>query len=64
MLLWHERGGPAVAPPERRSFGTRLIEDGSVYELGGQVTLEFLAPGVRCELRFPLARSDDPPSDL
>jgi len=64
VLLWQERGGPEVAPPEQRSFGTRLIEDGIAYELGGQVALEFLPPGVRCELRFPLERSDGPPGHL
>jgi kynurenine formamidase len=64
VLLWRERGGPEVSPPEQRSFGTRLIEDGIAYELGGQVTLEFLPPGVRCELRFPLERSARPPGHL
>jgi two-component sensor histidine kinase len=64
VLLWQERGGPEVAPPERRSFGSRLIEDGIAYELGGEVNLEFLPPGVRCELRFPLERSDGPPGNL
>jgi PAS domain S-box-containing protein len=64
VLLWQERGGPEVAPPEQRSFGTRLIEDGIAYELGGQVTLAFLAAGVRCELRFPLDRSDATPGGL
>jgi hypothetical protein len=61
VLLWQERGGPEVSPPERRSFGTRLIEDGIAYEFGGEVNLEFLPPGVRCELRFPLALAGDPP---
>jgi PAS domain S-box-containing protein len=64
VLLWQERGGPEVSPPERRSFGTRLIEDGIAYEFGGEVNLEFLPPGVRCELRFPLERSDGPPGHL
>ncbi|HSA79674.1 MAG TPA: sensor histidine kinase [Geminicoccaceae bacterium] len=62
VLLWQERGGPEVAPPARRSFGTRLIEDGIAYEFGGQVTLEFLPPGLRCELRFPLEPSDGAPA--
>ena len=56
VLLWQESGGPPVAPPARRSFGTELIEGGIAYELAGKVRLEFPPQGVRCELRFPLAR--------
>src|SRR5580704_2714805 len=32
-LVWTERGGPAVQPPTRRSFGTRMMES-----LGQQLT--------------------------
>jgi PAS domain S-box-containing protein len=52
-LLWQERGGPRVAPPEHRSFGTQLIEAGIAHELDGAVALTFDPDGVRCELRFP-----------
>ena len=27
-LRWEESGGPAVAPPQRRGFGSRMIEQG------------------------------------
>ena len=30
---WRERGGPAVLPPKRRGFGSRLIEQGLANEL-------------------------------
>ncbi len=53
VLVWQERGGPEVAPPEQRSFGTQLIEAGIAHELDGKVTLTFDPDGVRCELRFP-----------
>jgi two-component sensor histidine kinase len=53
-LLWQERGGPAVSPPTRRGFGTRLLERSATYELGGKVDLRFPPEGVRCELAFPL----------
>jgi PAS domain S-box-containing protein len=53
LLLWQERGGPRVSPPEQRSFGTQLIEAGIAHELNGAVTLAFDPQGVRCELRFP-----------
>jgi PAS domain S-box-containing protein len=58
VLLWQERGGPAVRPPERRSFGSELIERGIAYGLGGSARLEFPPEGLRCELRFPLARRE------
>ena len=43
-LDWTEAGGPRVAgPPERRGFGTRLLERGLARDLG---------PGSAVELRF------------
>jgi PAS domain S-box-containing protein len=54
VLVWQERDGPEVRSPQRRSFGTELIERGIPHELGGSARLDFLAHGVRCELRLPL----------
>ncbi|HZH28996.1 MAG TPA: HWE histidine kinase domain-containing protein [Azospirillaceae bacterium] len=48
LLEWRERDGPPVAPPQRRGFGSRLIERGLAYELGGEVRLLFDPEGVRC----------------
>ncbi len=59
VLLWQERGGPPVRPPERRSFGSELIERGIAYGLGGTARLEFPPDGLRCELRLPLAQRPD-----
>ena len=53
-LRWRERGGPAVTPPPQRGFGSRLIEDGVSYQLGGQVELRFPAEGVECRFRLPV----------
>ena len=52
---WREQGGPPVAPPARRSFGTRLIESGVKAELGGRVEIAFASEGLRCDLDIPLA---------
>lgn len=54
VLVWQERGGPKVEPPQRRSFGTKLIERAVAHELNGEAKLEFPEAGVRCTLRFPL----------
>ncbi len=53
-LQWTESGGPAVEPPTRRGFGSRLIDDGVPYELGGEVALEFPRNGVVCTIDVPL----------
>jgi hypothetical protein len=52
-LRWTERGGPPVEPPERPSFGTRLIRRAFASEPGGGAELDFAADGVRFDARFP-----------
>ncbi|HEX2117348.1 MAG TPA: PAS domain S-box protein [Alphaproteobacteria bacterium] len=54
-IAWSERDGPRVAPPQRRGFGSRLIERGIAQELDGGVALEFDEAGVRCRIRLPLS---------
>ena len=54
LLQWTERDGPAVTPPTRRGFGTRLISDGLAYELDGTVELAFEPDGVTCCIDVPL----------
>jgi two-component sensor histidine kinase len=54
LLLWEEAGGPAVHPPTRRGFGSRLIERSFAMELGGRATLEFCPEGVRCTVDAPI----------
>ena len=55
-LRWAERGGPVVAEPLRRGFGSRLIERGLAGELDGHATLDFRPTGLICtvDARFPL----------
>ncbi len=51
---WLEEGGPPVAEPHQRGFGTKLIEGGVKAELRGQVTLDFAPGGLRCAFLVPL----------
>jgi two-component sensor histidine kinase len=52
-LTWTEKGGPPVAAPSRRSFGTRMI--GTLgQQLNGQVQLDYQATGFVCRLDVPL----------
>jgi len=53
-LRWEESGGPAVEPPTRRGFGTRMIERGLAAELGGTVTIDFRPGGLVCTVDAPL----------
>ena len=53
-LRWEERGGPAVAPPKHKGFGSRLIERGLAAELRGDVRLEYRPGGVVCSIDAPI----------
>ena len=52
-LAWRETGGPTVATPKRRGFGSQLI-DGVVNQLRGQASVSFERPGVACTITIPL----------
>ena len=51
---WRESGGPPVAKPERRGFGTDLIEKIVAHELRHPVDLTFDPEGVHCTLMVPV----------
>jgi len=51
---WTEQGGPPVVEPERRGFGSRLIEGSIAAELGGRARLAYAPDGLRCEMVIPL----------
>ncbi len=53
-LRWSETGGPKVAPPERRGFGSRLVERGLSQDIAGDVRLDFTIDGVMCSVDAPL----------
>lgn len=53
LLRWEEKGGPPVVPPVRKGFGSRVLEQGLAYELGGIVSLDYLATGLVCTIDIP-----------
>jgi two-component sensor histidine kinase len=53
-LLWQEGGGPAVSPPSRTGFGSRMIERGLSAELRGEVRIDYRPAGVLCTIDSPL----------
>ena len=52
---WRESGGPRVAEPSRRGFGTRLVELGLAHELGAKTVLQYPPSGATCAIRLPLS---------
>ncbi|HEU0100217.1 MAG TPA: HWE histidine kinase domain-containing protein [Allosphingosinicella sp.] len=53
-LRWQESGGPEVTVPDRRGFGTRMIERALAAELGGSARIEFRPEGICCTVEAPL----------
>ncbi|MCA0910578.1 CHASE domain-containing protein [Qipengyuania gaetbuli] len=56
---WSESGGPRVTEPQKRGFGTDLIEKIVAHELRHPVELEFLPTGVRCKLLVPVREPNE-----
>src|SRR6201987_5592422 len=52
-LRWTESGGPKVAAPERKGFGSRLIE-GTISHLGGKAHFDWRSEGLVCEIAVPM----------
>jgi PAS domain S-box-containing protein len=48
IIEWTERGGPAVSAPQRKGFGSVLIEN------SGKVQQQFESTGLRCTIEMPL----------
>ncbi|WP_349371534.1 PAS domain S-box protein [Salinarimonas sp.] len=54
VLDWRESGGPEVAPPRRRGFGSTVIESTLAQSLRGEVDLDYDPAGLRCRIVLPL----------
>jgi two-component sensor histidine kinase len=62
-ILWREIGGPRIAgPPQRRGFGTRLLERGLPTDLGQAptITLDFAPDGLVARIVFLPAGQPQP----
>jgi two-component sensor histidine kinase len=53
-LNWRERGGPPVQPPERKGFGSTLIERLIVRQFDGAADFEFAREGLAFRATFPV----------
>ena len=50
IITWRETGGPPVAPPGSRGFGTRMIERALAADLGASVTFDYAPTGLVCTI--------------
>ena len=62
-LIWQEHNGPAVDRPQRKGFGTILIE-GVVSDLGGRVDVDYDPQGLVLKAVVPLPSAQDGMSRL
>ena len=53
QLHWSETGGPAVRAPERRGFGTTIIERSIPFELKGTAETRFAVTGFEAIFSIP-----------
>ena len=53
ILTWREENGPPVKPPTRKGFGSRVIERGLAFELGGTTHLDYRPEGLVCTIDIP-----------
>jgi PAS domain S-box-containing protein len=51
-LTWRETGGPPVVAPERKGFGSLLIEQS--FAASGESCFEYRPDGLQCSLEIPL----------
>ncbi len=63
-LLWREIGGPKVAPPTRRGFGTQLIERALADATGATITMDYQPSGLECRLIAPLTELRERSGDM
>lgn len=54
VIAWKESGGPSVASPKRRGFGSQVLERGLAMEIQAKVSLYYHASGLQCTIDIPL----------
>lgn len=61
---WRESGGPPVNPPNRKGFGSTIIERSVPYDLGGSAVAEFDPAGFRARFVIPKRHVSERPLAL
>jgi PAS domain S-box-containing protein len=63
-ISWRESGGPPVAPPERKGFGTTVLQKMAASAMSGEVSLDYSPEGFVWELACPMASLRESSSDV
>ena len=58
-IEWRELGGPPVKPPERRGFGSVIVEQTVPFELRGASRVQYLTQGVHGTFLIPAQHIGD-----
>ncbi|MCT8268120.1 GAF domain-containing protein [Afifella sp. JA880] len=53
VIDWGERGGPPVKPPRRYGFGSTVIEQSIVHDLGGEAKVDYELTGLKARFVIP-----------
>lgn len=56
QLVWREVDGPPVTAPDRKGFGSRLIERNVRHDLAGEIELDYASGGLTVTISIPLDR--------
>jgi PAS domain S-box-containing protein len=56
MMSWIERGGPPVADPTHRGFGSTVVKSMAELSLDGEIELDFAASGLIWRLACPATK--------
>jgi PAS domain S-box-containing protein len=59
VFLWKEIGGPPVAAPSRKGFGSHLIERGLARELDAEVNIDYARHGVVFTFKAAMSSIED-----
>lgn len=54
-MVWRERGGPVITPPDHEGFGTKLITKAGLRELKGETKMIFDPEGLTCFLKIAIS---------
>jgi two-component sensor histidine kinase len=60
MMSWIERSGPLVSPPERRGFGSTVVDSMAKLSVGGEVELNYAPSGLIWRLTCLAANALEP----
>ena len=53
IVRWTETGGPAVTPPTRKGFGTRVMAN-LIHQARGEIGFNWHPAGLACEIALPI----------